>query len=281
MRRERAVDLDLTGGPGVAVPVHVPRATGPWQRVHDDLAERGHAVVHTTWGEWLPAALAQPRLRRLLGRDWTRYRRTPEPTVRYRFLASRLLIKYTAAAALRVPPEALDLAYRLGGRPYLRGFDQVDVSLTHTGDLLAVGLSRLGRIGIDAEPAGRRMRFDLLRAQMCTPAEAAELAPLPEGRQTAETLRLWTLKEAYTKALGQGMRLGFTEFGFSLRTGRLQAPDGSPASRGEWSFATHPVQGRYLLSVARHDAGLDPAHDTSARTMLDPGFLSLMASRPR
>lgn len=272
--------MDITGRPGIAAPVHVPRADGPWRGVHENLAEYGNAVVHTTWGEWLPTVLAEPRLRRLLGRDWVRYRRSPDPTVRYRFVAARLLVKYAAAAALRVPPESLDLSYSLGGRPYLRGFDQVDVSLTHTGDLLAVGLSRHGRIGVDAEPADRRMRFDLLRSQMCTPAEAAELAPLPEDRRAAETLRLWTLKEAYTKALGQGMRLGFTEFGFSLRGGRLQAPDGSSASRGEWAFATYPVLGRYLLSVACHDAGLDPADDTSVRTMLDPGFLSVMARRP-
>ncbi|MET9424885.1 MULTISPECIES: 4'-phosphopantetheinyl transferase superfamily protein [unclassified Streptomyces] len=262
----------------ISTPIHVPRPAGPWQGVHENLTRLGNAVVHTTWGEWLPAALTAPRLRRLLGRDWPRYRRIPDPTVRYRFVAARLLMKHTAAAALRVDPETLDLAYRLGGRPYLRGFDQIDLSLTHTGDLMAVGLSRHGRIGVDAEPADRRMRFDLLQAQMCTPTEAAELAPLPEDEQTAQTLRLWTLKEAYTKALGQGMRLGFTEFGFGLRSGRLLAPDGSPATRGEWAFATHSALGhRYLLSVACHDAGLDPADDTSARTMLDPGFLAAMA----
>ena len=29
-------------------------------------------------------------------------------------------------------------------------------------------------------------------------------------------VRLWTLKEAYSKALGQGLRFRFTEFGFGL-----------------------------------------------------------------
>ncbi|MGW0737603.1 4'-phosphopantetheinyl transferase family protein [Streptomyces sp. NPDC002851] len=265
----------------ISTPLHVPRPDGPWPGVHENLTDLGNAVVYTTWGEWLPAALTHPGLRSLLGRDWIRYRRTPDPTVRYRFLAARLLVKYTAAAALRVRPESLDLAYRLGGRPYLRGFDQLDVSLTHTGDLLAVGLSRKGRIGVDAEPADRRMRFDLLQEQMCIPPEAAELAHLPQPEQTAETLRLWTLKEAYTKALGQGMRLGFTEFGFGLRSGRLLAPDGTSASRGEWSFTTHPALGHYLLSVAAHDTGLDPSRDTSARTMLDPGFMATMAATRR
>ncbi|MEU0677541.1 4'-phosphopantetheinyl transferase superfamily protein [Streptomyces sp. NPDC006172] len=261
---------------GIGTPLHV-RPDGPWPEVTEHLAEYGNAVVHSTWGEWLPAAVTEPRLRPLLGRDWTRYRRLPDPTVRHRFVASRLLMKYTAAAALRTDPASLDVSYRLGGRPYLRGFDQIDLSLTHTGDLMAVGISRDGRVGVDAEPAGRRMRFDLVREMMCTPSEEAELAPLPEDEQTAETLRLWTLKEAYTKALGQGMRIGFTEFGFGLRTGRLLAPDGSRAAPGQWAFATHHALGRYLLSVACHDAGLDTSLDTSARTTLDPGFAAAMA----
>jgi 4'-phosphopantetheinyl transferase len=262
--------------PTIAPPLHIPRPDGPWQGVERNLARHGNAVVHTTWGEWLPSVLTTPGLRRLLGRDWARYRRTPGATVRQRFVTARLLIKYTAAAALGIAPESIDLAYQLGGRPYLRGFDQIELSLTHTGDLLAVGISRIGRIGVDAEPADRRIRIDLLESQMCTPTEAAELARLPEAERRGHALRLWTLKEAYTKALGQGMRLGFTEFGFNERGGTLLAPDGSPATRGEWGFATTPVLGRFLLSTACHDAGLDAARDTSVHTMLDPAFWSTM-----
>ncbi|MFJ9250116.1 4'-phosphopantetheinyl transferase family protein [Streptomyces sp. NPDC101776] len=261
-----------------APPLHVPRPAGPWKGVRENLARRGNALVYTTWSEWLPSMLTHPRLRDLLGHDWNRYRRTRDPVVRYRFAAARLLIKHTAGAALDTAPEHLDLAYRLGGRPYLRGLDQIELSLTHTGDVIAVGISRIGRIGVDVEFADRLVRLDLLEARMLTPAEAAELAALPEAERTARTLRLWTLKEAYTKALGQGLRLSFTEFGFS-RGGRLLAPDGSAASRGEWGFATRSVLDRYLLSTACHDAGLNTAGDTSVRTMLDPGFLSVM-TRP-
>ncbi|MFE4642950.1 4'-phosphopantetheinyl transferase family protein [Streptomyces sp. NPDC056730] len=258
-------------------PIHVSGPAGPWHPVREGLALRGNAVVHTTWGEWLPAAVTDPALRPLLGRDWQRYRNTTDPTIRYRFVASRLAVKFTAAAALGTEPAELDLAYRIGGRPYLRGFGQIDVSLTHTDDLIAVGISRHGRIGVDAEPADRPMSFDLLRRHMCTPAERAELAPLPEAEQAAALLRLWTLKEAYTKALGQGLRLGFTEFGFAADSPALLAPDGSSAARGEWAFATYRALGRYLISVACHDTGLDTAADTEVRTMLDAGFMGAVA----
>jgi 4'-phosphopantetheinyl transferase len=262
--------------PVIAPPVHVPRPAGPWQAVVRDLAEAGTVTVYATWGEWLPALLATPRLAGLLGRDWERYRATQDPTVRYRFAASRALIKYTAAAALRTDPEAIDVAQRLGGRPYLRGLDQVEISLTHSGELMAVGLSRMGRIGLDAERADRQLRMELVRAHMCTPAEAAELDALPERLRSAYALRLWTLKEAYTKAIGQGMRLAFTEFGFCLAGGDLRTPHGENALGEEWGFATCPVLGRYLLSTACHDAGLAPAGDTSVGTMVDRRLLSAM-----
>ncbi|MFB7059149.1 4'-phosphopantetheinyl transferase family protein [Streptomyces vinaceus] len=277
----------------ITAPVHVTGPAGPWEAVREGMARRGNASVHTTWGEWLTAALAEPALRPLLGRDWQRYRHTTDPTIRFRFVASRLAVRYTAAAALGTDPAKLDLSYKPGGRPYLRGLDQIDLSLTHTDDLIAVGISRNGRIGIDTEPADRRLAFSLLQNQVCTEAERAELAALPEAEQTAGMLRLWTLKEAYTKALGQGLRMGFSEFGFAAggtgntgNTGNtggtghhtgLLAPDGTPAAHGEWAFGTYPVLGRYLVSVACHDAGLDPSRDTAVSTMLDEGFVAMVS----
>ncbi len=279
----------------LAAPVHTSGPEGPWQLVRENLARHGNAAVYATWGEWLPAVLTEPALRPLLGRDFPRYRQTADATARYRFVASRLVVKYTAAAALGTSPAALDLAYKAGGRPYLRGFGQIDLSLSHTDELVAVAVSRTGRIGVDAEPAGRRLSFDLLRGQVCTPAEQEALLALPEEERTAGLLRLWTLKEAYTKALGLGMRLDFSAFGFgtlpegpgdgyacgdAARLGGtgLLAPDGRPAAHGEWAFATYPVLGRYLVSVAGHDAGLDPSRDTAVATMLDEGFTTAVSA---
>ncbi|MGW1375408.1 4'-phosphopantetheinyl transferase family protein [Streptomyces sp. NPDC002446] len=256
--------------------MHIAGPDGPWDAVRHSMEHQGNAVVHTTWEEWLPAMLATPALRPLLGRDWQRYRRTGDPTVRYRFVASRMAVKYTAAAALRTDPVDLDLSYGIGGRPYLRGLGQIDVSLTHTDALIAVGISRNGRIGVDAEPASRPMSFDLLRDHVCAPGERAALALLPPREQSAQLLRLWTLKEAYTKALGQGLQLEFTEFGFDVDGGGLLGPDGVAVARDEWEFATFRVPGGYLLSVACHDNGLDAARDGAVASMLDQGFVSVV-----
>lgn len=261
----------------IAPPVHIAGPHGPWHQVQADMDLHGHATICTTQDAWLPALAGDADLRALLGRDWQRYRRIPDPATRSCFAASRLAVKYTAGTVLGLDPADIDLAYRIGGRPYLRGFDQIDLSLTHSAELIAVGISRLGRIGVDTEPADRRTSIELLQDRVCTLAEKKQLAALPESEQGPAMLRLWTLKEAYTKAIGQGLALAFTEFGFSTGTPALLTPDGSRATHGEWAFHTFSVRDRHLVSVACQDQGLDPSPDTQAATMLDDGYLATVA----
>ncbi|MGI5377666.1 4'-phosphopantetheinyl transferase family protein [Streptomyces sp. CA-251387] len=276
----------MTPGPRITPPVHVAGPAGPWDAVREGMDRRGNAVVFTTWGEWLSAVVTEPRLRLLLGRDWPRYRRTADPQVRHRFAAARLVLKYTAAAALGTDAAELDLAYKIGGRPHLRGLGQIDVGLSHTDELIVVGISRGGRIGVDTEPLSRTLTLDVLHERMCTPAERAFLSGLDSPRQTAALLRLWTLKEAYTKALGQGLRLAFDEFGFppgmegELPDGAadgLLAPDGGPAASEAWAFGTYRALERYLVTVARYTPAPRAMPWTAERTVADERSMSLVA----
>jgi 4'-phosphopantetheinyl transferase len=261
-------------GPEIAEPILVADPEGPWSRVRQSVAWYGHAVVYASWRGWLPGALADLELRPLLGaRDWSRFNGLTDPDARSRFAASRLMLRHTAGAALQSPPTSIDLAYKPGGRPYLRGCDQLDVSLSHTRELMVVGINRRGRIGVDTELAHRRIRYAEVERLLCTPGERRLLTNLQEPDRERELLRIWTLKEAYTKALGQGMRMGFNQFGFDLGGESLLTPDGRPASRGEWSFATFELLEDYLVSVACHDAGHNAVSDLSVGTMLDEGFL--------
>ncbi|MFE7057329.1 4'-phosphopantetheinyl transferase family protein [Streptomyces californicus] len=269
---------EATGMPRLAPPVHVGGPDGPWNQLHRQWEESGGVVVLATWGEWLPAVVTDPRLRGVLGDDWPRYRRTADATVRHRFAAARFVLKHAAAAALETDPAELDLAYRPGGRPYLRGVRGVDVSLAHTGELVVAGLSRTGRIGVDAEPLTRSLSVDVLLARACTPDERAAVKTLGgiggAAGVTAALLRLWTLKEAYTKALGCGLRLPFARFGVpwtvegeatAYGDEGLLSPGGGPAGPRAWTFGAHRALDRYLVGVARHDgapaASLRPSSD--------------------
>ncbi|AUG78893.1 4-phosphopantetheinyl transferase [Kitasatospora sp. MMS16-BH015] len=264
--------------PGMfARPIQVRGPDGPWEAVRAAVSRYGSALVHARMDDWLPTDLSDPLIPDQLGPDQVRFRRMRHPTVRARFVASRLMLKHTAGAVLGEPPHALELAYKLGGRPYLRGFEQLDVSLSHTADLLVVGLTRRGWIGVDAELRDRQMVGLGTEAQMCTRHEREELERIAEEQRNTALVRLWTLKEAYSKAIGQGMRFRFTEFGFGpreLQAADVRLPDGSPATGAEWTFRTALLQERYTVSVALYDAGFGEAGDGAHALRVEDGLLA-------
>jgi acyl-CoA-binding protein len=103
----------------------------------------------------------------------------------------------------------------------LRGRDGWDVSLSHSGELLVVGVSRLGRIGADTEASGRRLYGNAAVPGMCTPAERADLDRLPEGARNDRLVRLWTLKARGSAALAEGDAEGAAvQLGGALRLWR-------------------------------------------------------------
>jgi 4'-phosphopantetheinyl transferase len=105
----------------------------------------------------------------------------------------------------------------------------LDAGLSHTEDVLVVGVARDRIVGVDVE-ARERSLLDLT-GRICHPRELAELRGLPPGERNARLLRLWTLKEAYTKALGVGLAQDFTGLDTELvdggwRLGRAETVDG-------------------------------------------------------
>ncbi|MEU5084713.1 MULTISPECIES: 4'-phosphopantetheinyl transferase family protein [Streptomyces] len=231
------------------------RADGPgggWARAAGPALHAGTAVVlYASAGSW--SVPDGPGLRVLLGREYERYRAAGHrPAARARFAASRRLVKHAAAAVLDVPADELELARGPAGRPYLRGCDRLGLSLSHTGDLLVLALSLHGPIGADAERLGRSGCRVLLAQRACTAQELSDLRALPAPERGDAVLRLWTLKEAYTKALGVGTGLPFRTFGFRVEgtTAVLHDNTGEPVRTGEWTFATHRLGTGHVVSTA-------------------------------
>ncbi|MFD7033104.1 4'-phosphopantetheinyl transferase family protein [Streptomyces sp. NPDC059917] len=255
-------------------PIAVTADGTDWSGVREDLRTHGTALVHGRLADWRPRDGEGPALRAVLGRDWSRYLDIAHTDIRERYAASRRLLKHAAAAALRAEATDLELAYGPTGRPYLRGCDQIDISLSHTDDLLLVGLTTRGLVGVDAERADRRIYSRGLDRHICTPAERLMLSELPEEGRNPSLVRLWTLKEAYSKAIGQGIQFRFTEFGFGPdgRPTQVHRPDGTVGAGDEWALRTLALASGgtgFVVSVAVYDAGLGRTLDTEITSMLD------------
>ncbi|WP_254552485.1 4'-phosphopantetheinyl transferase superfamily protein [Kitasatospora sp. MMS16-BH015] len=259
-------------------PIRITGRDGPWAPVTRSVQEYGTALVYAHLDDWRPDRAAGPRLQRLLGRDWAKYLELTHLDVRIRFAASRILLKTAVGRLFGVGPEEVELGYRDKGRPFIRGNDSVDVSISHTDGLLLVGLSTQGQIGVDVEPADRELYDQGLARHLCTETELKRVEALPYELRNAELLRIWTLKEAYTKAIGTGLMSSFGSFSVdgSGSCHGLRGPDGEPADTGTWYSATFTDEPEYVLSVAVVDDGFGSDTQAATGARLNDGLVSAL-----
>jgi 4'-phosphopantetheinyl transferase len=152
-----------------------------------------------------------------------------------RFVTGRVLAKTALASVVGAGPEAIRLHARCPdcggphGKPKVLGAAEGwELSITHSGDVVAVALAPDHPLGLDVERAdssrgpGMPPEYDLV----LTPAERAAVERLPLERRARACLTYWARKEAVLKATGDGLNIPMTDF-------TLSAPD-APAALLGW-----------------------------------------------
>ena len=118
-------------------------------------------------------------------------------------------------------PAALRFERGPQDKPYLASGPSFNLS--HSGELLLLGVAAEGRVGVDVEVERPIPELDALAGAHFSPAEVAELAGLPPDERARAFLRGWTRKEAFIKALGGGLSLPLDSFTVALAPGHTPA----------------------------------------------------------
>lgn len=102
------------------------------------------------------------------------------------------------------PPAAVAISRSPAGRPHLTD-GGADFNLSHAGGWVAVGVVRNGVIGVDVEQARPTSTWDAIAPDFLAPAELSDWRALGPEARAATALRLWCIKEAVLKAVGEGL----------------------------------------------------------------------------
>jgi 4'-phosphopantetheinyl transferase len=172
---------------------------------------------------------------------------------RLAFVAAHALLRATLTRALGGRPESWRFVEAAQGKPSLdpaMGQPPLEFNLSHAQGAVACALTRGAPIGVDIESPNRDVDLLALARSFFARAEVALLEAVAEDERVATFLHLWTLKEAYVKARGDGLSLPLDRFAFSLDPIGIELPDASPAEPSIWRFASLRLSGGHRLSVA-------------------------------
>ena len=169
---------------------------------------------------------------------------------RNRFIVARALLRQLLAARLGVRPEAVELASGARGKPALAGrFATSDLrfNVSHCKDVAVYALSSGREVGVDVEAVRTLPDADDVAARWFSPREYATYRALEPGDRALGFFQCWTRKEAFIKALGEGLYHPLDRFDVSFAPGEpaqiLRVAD-VPGDRCRWRLeGFSPVPG--------------------------------------
>jgi 4'-phosphopantetheinyl transferase len=136
------------------------------------------------------------------------------------FLLAHALTNSTLAELTGASADALVFEVGAHGRPELvqrRAGPRLRFNLSHTHGLVACALSFEHDVGVDVEHVDRRVGIAEVAPRVFSPREREGLdAQETDALRRARFFELWTLKEAYIKAIGKGLSAPLAQITFEL-----------------------------------------------------------------
>jgi phosphopantetheinyl transferase len=157
-------------------------------------------------------------LQLLTDKDWASLTRIHDPANRNSAISARVLLRLGLSRATdrTVAPAEWDFSVTAQQRPVVaNGLPQVHFSVSHIDELAVVAISPNLNVGIDVESVDQNVT-DNVMAEFCHRDEQRSVRDLSDLQRIREFIRLWTLKEAYTKMMGVGHALDFKMIKFML-----------------------------------------------------------------
>jgi 4'-phosphopantetheinyl transferase len=185
------------------------------------------------------------------------------------FTAAHALLRSTLSRYADVPPTAWRFETAANGKPFLAAQDssraqpesarpELRFNLSHTHGLVACVVADGCDVGIDVESIDRRLDLALAN-RFFSAVETAWVKAAPPEDGVRRFLELWTLKEAYLKAIGKGLWHPLDTVIFEVGEDgdiTFRPPPGVDAAA--WQFALSAPAARYRLAVAvRRPTGVD------------------------
>lgn len=159
---------------------------------------------------------------------------------RDRFVAGRGVLRSILGLLGGCPPQAVEFAYSRYGKPDIiapLSLAQLGFSVSNSEGTGAVAVGQFAKLGLDIEHFAINTRPEVEVSRMLAESERVWLS-LQQGASNQAFYELWTCKEAYLKARGDGLHEPLNGFSVSMecveKPTLTQGLNGDNA--GEWSF---------------------------------------------
>jgi 4'-phosphopantetheinyl transferase len=168
------------------------------------------------------------------------------------FAAAHALLRCALATRTGLPPSSWIFLNDCRGKPFLApGQPECEFNIAHTTGLVACALAKTGNVGIDVESVDRVANSEEIARKYFSEREVLALQECKGVEHQTRFIELWTLKEAYLKAIGTGLSDRLNDFSFELiGSSGLRFNSLSGTGHTNWHFALFAPSEGHRMAVA-------------------------------
>lgn len=164
---------------------------------------------------WVPLWLSAGRLAQLWEvldpYERTRANRFSSGKLARSYVIARGVLRFILGAMLDIRPRRVRLVRAANGKPYIQNVP-LQFSFADSGTAMLVGLTVEQELGVDVELLRSIPETELIAKTYFLAEEHAELTRRTGDERTKAFFRIWTKKEAYLKATGEGLSIALNAF---------------------------------------------------------------------
>jgi len=198
--------------------------------------------------ERLARSLAPDELQRAQRFRFDRHRR--------QYQVGRGVLRELLGAYLGMPPREVVFSYGPRGKPFLGGpaaAGGLSFNLSNSHELALVGVLRGPEIGVDVEFLKPMPDLEQIAERFFSESERVALRRLPADQKHEGFFNCWTRKEAYLKAVGEGLAAQLDSFDVTLVPGeppRMLTLKGDAESASRWRYRCFRPERDYIGALA-------------------------------
>ena len=199
----------------------------------------------------IPLDAALPETLVLSADEWQRAQRL-FPVPRHTFLASHDALRRILSAYLNIEPQQLEFQSDAYHKPSIRGDSPLCFNLTHSESVALCAVTEGRPIGVDVERVHPIAEMDAIASTHFAQAEYRQFSRLPSQDKEAAFFALWTRKEAFVKAVGQGLLYPLNRFRVPLYPTRIDQRlailENEHGTALDWSLFSFCPAPRYMAA---------------------------------
>jgi len=169
------------------------------------------------------------------------------------YIITRAALRQRLGLLANIDPKDFVFDYLEHGKPVLNNdarFKDITFNVSHSNDLALIAVAQKQNIGIDIEKINHESDHQALITRFFSKAEQAEFQTMLDANKAKAFCACWTRKEAFIKAVGDGVGYGLDKFDITVDP-ENQTPEINLRKPTEetWSAINLPINDDYMACL--------------------------------